>query len=527
MKILVWQWGRRGAGPRFGACLADALRGRPGIEVVLSLCRDAEIMRGAIPPRCEMPVRTYRGMPGFLLRLATAPLALGPLMWRLRAIRPDLAICAMPGPLDTLMAVALRLMGTRVVVVAHEAEAHPGDGFPGQMRLQRLLCRTANGVAYLCTHVGTQLRRQGFPRLIPFGHPPFGFGVPETEGDSPDQRPVSGDRRHEGLNRPDFTTETTERHGGSLRIFAPAGSVAQASPAYTGRSESDRNDTRSVSPPLRVASATKQSPGSFPWIAGLLRRCAPRNDWGYADPAPAPRALGSSPAHRSPWTSAVLRVRREKSAFAPPPDAGERVHPGTHPAETTQRSPRLLCFGRLLPYKGLDLLAAALSQVQGIDVRIAGNGPESAALNALRAIPGVAVENRWVAEDEIAPLLAWCDAVVLPYREASQSGVAAIALAAGKPVIATSAGGLREQLARVPNAILCEPDAASLADALRQWIATRPPCLPPLDATQAWRDAVSDFLGAIQSAFPPPSPIPAVRAVAQARLRSPPSPSAR
>ena len=72
MKILVWQWGRRGAGPRFAACLAGALRGRPGIEVTLSLCRDAEILAGAKPPRCEMPVRTYTGKASFLLRMARA-----------------------------------------------------------------------------------------------------------------------------------------------------------------------------------------------------------------------------------------------------------------------------------------------------------------------------------------------------------------------------------------------------------------------------------------------------------------------
>ena len=154
MKILVWQWGRRGAGPRFGACLANALRDRPGVEVTLSLSRDAEILSGPNPPRCEMPVSTYRGLVSFLLRLATAPLALPFLLHRLRRVMPDLAICAMPGPLDVLMAVALRLLGTRLVVVVHDADAHPGDGFPGQMVLQRLLCRCAGGLAVLCGHVG-------------------------------------------------------------------------------------------------------------------------------------------------------------------------------------------------------------------------------------------------------------------------------------------------------------------------------------------------------------------------------------
>ena len=113
------------------------------------------------------------------------------------------------------------------------------------------------------------------------------------------------------------------------------------------------------------------------------------------------------------------------------------------PAQSSGRAPgppRLLCFGRLLPYKGLDLLAGALAslppQIQ-ISVRVVGLGPETPALDALRACRGVMVENRWVPEPEIGSLLAWSDALILPYREASQSGVAAAAIAAGRPVIAT------------------------------------------------------------------------------------------
>ena len=362
MKILVWQWGRRGAGPRFGACLAEALRGRPGVDVTLSLCQDAEIMLGSGAPRCEMPVRTYRGMASFLLRLLSAPVALPFLLARLCRFAPDLAICAMPGPLDLLMAVALRLLGSRLVVVVHDADAHTGDGFPLQMPLQRLLCRCAGGLAVLCSHVGTRLRHQGLAgtgrrKMIAFEHPPFGFDMP-------------------------------------------------------------------------------------------------------------------------------------------PPEAAARPADGAR---------RLLCFGRLLPYKGLDLLAAALASIPSdmtLAVRVVGSGPESAALDALRACRGVTVENRWVPETEIGALLDWSDALILPYRNASQSGVAAAALAAGRPVIATRVGGLREQLSRAPQAVLCEPDADSLAGAIRLWLATPGQVLPPADAASAWRQAVSELLLAIGTALP-------------------------
>ena len=129
----------------------------------------------------------------------------------------------------------------------------------------------------------------------------------------------------------------------------------------------------------------------------------------------------------------------------------------------------MLNFGRLLPYKGLDLLADALHLLgprADMEVRVVGQGPESAALTALRALPGVTVENRWVPEGDVGALLAWSDIVVLPYREASQSGVAAAAIAAGRRVVATRVGGVVEQLRDEPFATLCAADSLSLATAL-------------------------------------------------------------
>jgi glycosyltransferase involved in cell wall biosynthesis len=357
MRILIWQWGRRGAGPRFATCLAESLRNRPGISVSLSLCRNAEIMKSDAPS-CEMPVRTYSGPISLLFRLFTAPIAVPLLLLRLWRIRPDLAICAMPGPLDLVMATALRLLGVQLVVMVHEASPHPGDGYYMQMTLQQLLCRRANALAALSSHVGSQLVAQGFVRatrpLIRYTHPPFAFNLP----------------------------------------------------------------------------------------------------------------------------------------------------PGTRPPGP----PRLLFFGRLLQYKGLDLLARAIQLLPPsteIVIRVVGRGPDSVYLDALRACRGVTVENHWVPETEIGALLGWADALILPYREASQSGVAAAAVAAGRTVIATRVGGLREQLSGTPQAVLCEPEPASLARGIRQWLDAPPPARQTTDGAEVWRQAASTLLSAIGAALPP------------------------
>jgi hypothetical protein len=64
MGVLVWQWGRRGAGPRFAAALAQGLRSLDGVESVLSLSEQAEILTLPDAPHCELPVRTYGGLLG-------------------------------------------------------------------------------------------------------------------------------------------------------------------------------------------------------------------------------------------------------------------------------------------------------------------------------------------------------------------------------------------------------------------------------------------------------------------------------
>lgn len=114
------------------------------------------------------------------------------------------------------------------------------------------------------------------------------------------------------------------------------------------------------------------------------------------------------------------------------------------------RPVRLLFFGRILKYKGLDLLLEALPLLRAefpeLLLEIWGEGDLSPYHELLQRIPGVRVENRWIAEHEMAGIFENTDLAVLPYREASQSGVVATAFAVGMPCVATPIPGLREQI---------------------------------------------------------------------------------
>ncbi len=113
-------------------------------------------MQGGLPA-CDLPVDTYAGLAGWAWRLATAPVAASALARRLRPLRLDGALCAMPAPLDLLMAAALRRAGVPYAVVVHDATLHPGDILPMQGLLQRRLLRGAGGLVALSGHVAAQL----------------------------------------------------------------------------------------------------------------------------------------------------------------------------------------------------------------------------------------------------------------------------------------------------------------------------------------------------------------------------------
>lgn len=133
-----------------------------------------------------------------------------------------------------------------------------------------------------------------------------------------------------------------------------------------------------------------------------------------------------------------------------------------------------ILFGRMNAYKGLDLLLDAndllLAEGAAPMIVLAGAGPELERLRPrLAAAPNLRVHARFVPQDELATMVAAASAVVLPYRDATQSGVAAAAFGLGRPVIATAVGALPEVVRDGDNGLLVPPeDPQALAGAMRR-----------------------------------------------------------
>ena len=138
----------------------------------------------------------------------------------------------------------------------------------------------------------------------------------------------------------------------------------------------------------------------------------------------------------------------------------------------------LLFFGYVRPYKGLaDLLEALrLARPDAWDLLlVVGEFYEPreryrALLEDPRIRDKVRVVDRYVANEEVAPYFAAADAVALPYRSATGSGIAQIAYGAGVPVIATRTGGLEEVVEEGISGLLVAPeDPAALARAVERF----------------------------------------------------------
>lgn len=143
------------------------------------------------------------------------------------------------------------------------------------------------------------------------------------------------------------------------------------------------------------------------------------------------------------------------------------------PVSHVAREPHtILFYGRIWPYKGLKYLLQAMplvvEQIPDVKLIIAGRGENIEQYFTPNYDPKhYEILNRFIQDEEVAPLFQKSAAVILPYIEASQSGVAAVAYSMGTPVIASNIGGLAEMIRHERDGLLVPPsDTQALASSI-------------------------------------------------------------
>lgn len=167
----------------------------------------------------------------------------------------------------------------------------------------------------------------------------------------------------------------------------------------------------------------------------------------------------------------------------------------------------LLFFGYVRRYKGLSILLEAIARMEDTALVVAGEFYEDEELytNLIRRLgieSRVTLVNRYVPTDDIPFYFSAADAVVVPYRSATQSGIIQLAYSFNRPVIASAVGGLTEVVQhKVTGRLVPAGDPDALAGEIRAFYGngeekTMPDAVAAAKQAYSWRalaDAVESF----------------------------------
>lgn len=118
----------------------------------------------------------------------------------------------------------------------------------------------------------------------------------------------------------------------------------------------------------------------------------------------------------------------------------------------------ILFFGRINKYKGLNVFLDAVRNLPCDfynKINIVGSGDIS--LYDFSNIDNLYIDNKFLEQNEIVKYFNESDILVLPYLEASQSGVITLGIGSSIPIICSNLDGFVEQLGK-DNAIFCKPN---------------------------------------------------------------------
>jgi glycosyltransferase involved in cell wall biosynthesis len=135
----------------------------------------------------------------------------------------------------------------------------------------------------------------------------------------------------------------------------------------------------------------------------------------------------------------------------------------------------LLFFGFIRKYKGLDIALQAMADQRvrdlGIKLLVAGEFYEDAApyhelIARLNIQPSLLLSTEFIPDSEVRQYLCAADAVIQPYRNATQSGVTPLAYHFEKPMIVSNIGGLAALVPHEQVGLVAEPEPTAMADAI-------------------------------------------------------------
>jgi glycosyltransferase involved in cell wall biosynthesis len=151
---------------------------------------------------------------------------------------------------------------------------------------------------------------------------------------------------------------------------------------------------------------------------------------------------------------------------------------GNAPDQEKHRGLKVLFFGAVKPYKGVDTLLRAFARIQdkqGAELLIVGNcvGGENSIRSLIAQLDieeSVKFENRFFDDAEIPSMIASADLIVFPYRSIDASGAFLTAIGYGKAFLATDLPTFREFVKERNFALVKHDSVEDLSNKLQEII---------------------------------------------------------
>jgi len=137
----------------------------------------------------------------------------------------------------------------------------------------------------------------------------------------------------------------------------------------------------------------------------------------------------------------------------------------------------LLSFGKLSPYKGIDILLESFGMLGGNYYLIIAGQPNSKdyentilqGIETNRNKERILFVNGYIDDNDVGAYFKAADVLVMPYRHIDQSGVLFLSMSMGLPVLATNISAIKEAVAEGENAILVNyNDVNTMASAIKK-----------------------------------------------------------
>jgi glycosyltransferase involved in cell wall biosynthesis len=142
-----------------------------------------------------------------------------------------------------------------------------------------------------------------------------------------------------------------------------------------------------------------------------------------------------------------------------------------------ERARIILFFGFIRKYKGLDILLEAMSILQkSSDVKLLVAGefyedeqPYRDIIHRYSLDESLMMHTHFIPDADVKYYLCAADAVIQPYRNATQSGVTPLAYHFEKPMIVTNVGGLPALVPDNKAGLITAPEPQAIANAVMRY----------------------------------------------------------